>query len=293
MSRLSRELWRAIEPFHQIVYRSPEATAEYEALGLDRPELQYFGNRLAALGNIGPTHATAVLFGFNPSYVARAVPEVWSVADAPSITRARFAAAEKTLTRILGDVASSPEMKTCADSARRMVEEIDFAGLPMAAAHNDLPYPDDPIMQLWHSSTVLREHRGDAHWRTTAAHAIDAVECHILHAADGAMPADMLQRVSGWDDDTWATATDGLRSRGLLEPSGLALTDRGRTTKWSIEDQTDAAAARCFGTTGSDSARLLRETMRPWTDRIMDSGVIGAWKLREELWKEPGVEGGT
>ena len=286
MTILARELWRAIEPFHQLVYRSPEATTEYEAVGLTRPELQYFGNRLAALGDIGPMHATAVLFGFNPAYVATAVPEVWRIASSTSITQARFCAAEKTLERIIGDELDSPNMSEASATARRMVESLDFAGSPMAAAHFDLSLPDSPAMNLWHSCTVLREHRGDAHWRATAAHEIDAVECHILHAADGAMPADLLQRVSGWDDSAWTSAVDRLRSRSLIEPGALRLTNNGQNTKLGIERSTDRVAGACVTSVGSDKARQLRETMRPWTNLIMDSGVIGAWKMREELWKD-------
>ena len=297
MSALARELWRAVEPFHQLVYRSPEAILEYEAIGLGRPELQYFGNRLAALGNIGPTHAVAVLWGFAPSYVERGVPEVWRIADSSLITQARVRAADATLQRILGEAVASPEMRRCAEIARRMVESLDYSGAPMAAAHFDVPYPDSPGLRLWHSCTVLREHRGDAHWRATSATGIDSVECHLLHAADGAMPADLLQRVSGWNDEAWEQATDRLRSRGLVNTHALSLTDKGREAKLKIERTTDVAAARAFTSVGSDNARNLRETMRPWTDLIMDSGVIGAWKMREELWKdlpaEFGVEGGT
>lgn len=297
MSALARELWRAIEPFHQLVYRSPEATLEYESIGLNRPELQYFGNRLAALGNIGPTHAVAVLWGFAPAYVKQGVPEVWNIADASLVTRARVRAANKTLQRILGDAVKSPEIHRAAGTARRMVESLEFAGAPMAAAHADVPYPDEAALQLWHSCTVLREHRGDAHWRATSAEGVDSVECHLLHAADGAMPADLLQRVSGWDDGAWGAAIDRLRSRGLIDTKTLSLTERGREAKLNIERATDGVAAGAFTSVGSDKARELRETMRPWTDLIMDSGVIGAWKMREELWKdlpaEFGVEGGT
>ena len=286
MSALARELWRAIEPFHQLVYRSPEATYEYEEIGLNRPDLQYFGNRLAALGNIGPTHAVAVLWGFAPSYVERGVPEVWTVADSSLVSQARMRAADATLRRILGDEVASPEMHRAAETARRMVESLDFAGAPMAAAHFDVPYPEEPGLRLWHSCTVLREHRGDAHWRATSAAGIDSVECHLIHAADGAMPADLLQRVSGWNDEAWGQATERLRSRGLIETKALSLTDLGRAAKLKIERDTDRVAATAVTTVGSDKTRELRETMRPWTDRIMDSGVIGAWKMREALWKD-------
>jgi hypothetical protein len=141
-------------------------------------------------------------------------------------------------------------------------------------------------MVLWHACTILREHRGDAHWAATSAEGVDPVECHILHAADGAMPADLLQRVSGWDDQTWRTAVERLRSRSLLTSDALSLTSSGATIKARIEDATDRAAAAALWKVGSDSVALLTRVMRPWVDQIMGSGVVAAWKMREELWRD-------
>ncbi len=286
MNRLARELWRVVEPFHQLAYRSPEAEEAYVSIGLDRPEYRYFGSRLAALGAIELRTASAVLYGFAPSYIGTAIPDVWKVARPHDITQARLLGAEKTLQRIIGAAMTSEEMTQAALIGRRLVDSTDFSGRPIGAAHADLPWPDSPGMVLWHACTILREHRGDAHWDVTSAEDIDAVECHVLHAADGAMPADLLQRVSGWDDTAWQAAVDRLRSRGLISFDNLSLTAVGSDVKLRIERATDRAAAKALVEVGDDSVLQLASSMRPWVDHVMQAGVIGAWKMREELWRD-------
>lgn len=288
MANIARELWRVVEPFHQVAYRSPEATAAYETLGLAAGPQQYFANRLAVLGPIGPTTASAVLYGFNPSYVATAVPSIWSVTSPQAVCTARQSAARACLARILPDIADLPLTAELADVARRLVLTLDFANSPIGAACLDQPYPGDPVSALWHSCTVLREHRGDAHWRATAAHGIDPVECHILHAADGAMPEDLLQRVSGWDDAAWDEAKRRLVARGLLDSSTTAirLTPDGHASKRAIESATDAHADKSIEAVGVGNVVRMREEMRPWIEAIMNADVIGAWKMREALWRD-------
>lgn len=285
--RLARKLWRVTEPYHQLSYRSPEAEEQYVKLGLDRPELRYFGSRLAALGPIGLNTAVAVLYGFAPTYVAKAIPELWSIADPKDISHARLVGAQHTLRRIIGPETDTADMRSAADIAKRFIEATNFAGRPVGAAHADLPWPDSPAMVLWHACTILREHRGDAHWAATSAEGIDPVECHILHAADDAMPADLLQRVSGWDDNAWNAAIDRLRTRGLLAAGDLTLTSEGSTIKWRIEDGTDRDASQALWAVGSDAVEHLTRLLAPWVAQIMESGVVAAWKMREELWRDP------
>lgn len=288
MVNVARELWRVVEPYHQVAYRSPEATDAYAALGLVTAPHQYFANRLAVMGKVGATTASAVLYGFNPAYVATAVPAIWSIAEPQAVCDARRDAAVACLRRIVPDVKSSQLTSELAGIARELVEALDFAGSPIAAACFDQPYPDSPDAGLWHSCTVLREHRGDAHWRATAGHGIDPVECHLLHAADGAMPEDLLQRVSGWDDTAWSDAKQRLQRRGLLTlvDNAVMLTSEGRTTKRAIEAATDAHADRSIESVGVARVSKLREAMRPWIAAIMDTDVIGAWKMREALWRD-------
>jgi hypothetical protein len=286
-------LWRVVEPFHQLAYRSPAATDAFAEIGLTRADHIYFGQRVAALGPVGRGVAVAVLYGFDPDYVGRAIPDVWTIAPPEAVVSARRVGAARTLDRILGaGVGSSAEMVEAADIARAMVEALDVAGRPLAAAHADLGWPDrdagaggGAAATLWHACTVLREHRGDAHWAATSGEGIDSVECHVLHAADGAMPADLLQRVSGRSDDDWAAAVERLERRGLVD-ADRQLTERGRATKLRIEWSTDRAAAQAIAAVGEDAAERLRTLMRPWTIAIMEAGVIGAWTMREQLWRD-------
>jgi hypothetical protein len=283
--RLSRDLWRVIEPYHQLAYRSPEATSAYEHLGLDRPDLQYFGNRLAAMGPVGAKVAVAVLYGFAPEYVEGAVPEVWQRAAPEVVADARRDAAAAVLDRVIASAVTSRHMTRAATLARRAVESADVAGRPMAAAHAELPWPHEPALVLWQACTVLREHRGDAHWAATSGEGVGAVECHILHAADGAMPAELLQRVSGWSDAAWGAATESLRDRGVLDRGG-ALTEAGQALKLRLEWATDAAAMQPLRVLGDDGIAELRRLMAPWVQAIMNAEVVGAWTLREARWRD-------
>ena len=284
---MARELWRVIEPFHQLAYRSDEAVEAYRAIGLAQPQEQYFASRLAALGEVSLPVATAVLYGFSPRYVSSAIPHVWTLASPETVSDAREKGAQRTLQRVLGAAMTSAEMTQASRIARRAVETADYAGRPIAAAHTDLAWPKDSAMQLWHACTVLREYRGDAHWAATSAEGIDGVECHILHAADGAMPGEMLQRVSGWKEIEWQAATQRLVEKELVQAKddGVALTAQGEAVKLRIEHATDGGSWQSFVGLGLAEAQQLRELMAPWVKAIMDAGVIGAWKTREELWR--------
>jgi hypothetical protein len=232
--------------------------------------------------------AVALLFGFAPDYVAQAVPDVWSIVDAQSVVDARTRGAEATLRRILGDAWNGSEIERANAIAQDMIQQLSFAGKPMAAAQNDVPQPNLAGLQLWRACTILREYRGDAHWAATAAAGIDAVECHILHAADGAMPEDLLHRVTGWNDSEWEAAKERLRSRGLLQNSGvnLELTNAGVEVKLFIEHSTDSGSAAPVSVVGEKQTEVLIELMKPWVSAIMDADVIGAWKMREQLWRD-------
>ena len=288
MSRLARDVWRLVEPYYQLASRSPEVDGAYGEVGLVRADQQYFGGRLAPLGPVSAKVAVAVLYGFDPEYVGRAVPELWAVATPAQVSAARLAGAAAMSRRVLGDDHDGSSVREAAGLARAFVDVMDFAGRPLAAAHAGLPRSDESGSALWQACTILREHRGDAHWAATSAEGLDAVECHILHAADGAMPADLLQRVSGWDDEAWVAGTERLMSCGLVatDDEGPSLTDAGRAAKLRVETSTDRGALQPLTAAGLDRVERFRTLMQPLVDRIMASGVIGHWKTREERWKD-------
>lgn len=278
---LARALWRVIEPYHQLAYRSPEAQAAFANVGLDRPELQYFGGRLCAMGAVSAELACSTLFGFAPDYVATAVPEVWERALPDAIAVARQDGASATLQRILGD---GLDVREAAEIGRAAALACDLAGRPLAAAQRSLPWPDDPALVLWNACTILREHRGDAHWVATSAGGLDAIECHVLHAADGHMPEALLQRVTGWGDTEWAAATDRMVDRGLVH-DGVA-TAAGSAVKAEVEHLTDDLSIRPWTHIGPAGVEAFRAALAPLVASIMASGTIGAWEMREAMWRD-------
>jgi len=72
----------------------------------------------------------------------------------------------------------------------------------------------------------------------------------------------------------------------LINLDDLTLTSTGQEVKLRIERATDSAASQPISVIGDAQAIRLGILMRPWVDAIMDSGVIAAWKIREELWRD-------
>jgi hypothetical protein len=99
------------------------------------------------------------------------------------------------------------------------------------------------VARLWHSATLLREHRGDGHVTALVAEGVGGTEAHVLHAlAEGIYPAETFGRIHHLPAARLAAVMGGLRDRGLLDADGR-LTDRGRETKQRVEALTDDLAA--------------------------------------------------
>jgi hypothetical protein len=75
----ARRMWALAEPYHALTYFADESRAVAEAHGLRGFWRGYFAMRAAPLGPVGPAVVTAAFYNFAPSFVARAVPEVWSI----------------------------------------------------------------------------------------------------------------------------------------------------------------------------------------------------------------------
>ncbi|MER6794226.1 SCO6745 family protein, partial [Amycolatopsis mediterranei] len=100
----ARRLWAAVEPLHAVVYFAPETAEAAKAAGLRGYWMGYFAGRLAPLGPIGPGPATAMLFGFAPAMVARAVPDAWSFASPAAVLGSRLEAVGSALRAVADDV---------------------------------------------------------------------------------------------------------------------------------------------------------------------------------------------
>lgn len=204
---LVRRLGVLTETIHAVVYFAPEAHAAYEQLGLRGFWRGYFASRCAALGPIEADLATAVLAGFAPPMVAKAIPTVWEVATPSEVVEARTRGATEALHRLLPhDTHNAADL--AATLTARCVEALQVPARPMAAAHRQTPRPDDPIGALWHDVTVLREHRGDGHLIAVAAAGLTWPDPHLL-IADRLDHAQQAHR--GWTDTQWSEAADRAR----------------------------------------------------------------------------------
>ena len=271
---VARKTWRTLEPYHGLVYFAPQCTAAYEAIGVLGRD-GYFASRSAPMGAVAPAVVKATFLNFHPRLIDHAIPAVWSVASPADVLAARLSGVDAALRAAAGDaLVDDAGVARAAALARTAAEAATCDGRPLALAHQVLPWPDVPHLDLWHAISVLREHRGDGHVSCLVAEGIGGCEALVLHAASGEVPAAVLQASRAWSDDEWATAVAGLAERGLVAADG-SFTDAGRALRQSVEDRTDALAVQPWAAIGADACDELRGLVRPWSKAIGASGSFG------------------
>jgi DNA-binding MarR family transcriptional regulator len=281
----ARKTWRTVEPLHGMVYFAPESSASYAELGL-KPEAGYFASRSAAMGAVGAETVIATFYNFNPELVRAAIPAAWEVASPEAVLRARLAAADSALRRMLGDAVASPEMQRAASLARRAAERAAgrSEGRPLFAAHAGLPWPEPPHLVLWHAQTLLREFRGDGHITALVDHDLDPVEVLVMHLASGEVPGTFLRDTRGWPDADWEAGIDRLEQRGLVERPGssadepplVGLSTKGADMRADIEDTTDRLAVVPYEAIGEEGSAELRSLARPFSLAVVAAAGFGA-----------------
>ncbi|MFC5947617.1 hypothetical protein ACFQH9_04940 [Pseudonocardia lutea] len=275
----ARRLWRALEPLHAVTYFAPEARSAGEALGLRGFWRGYFGQRAAPLGPVPAEVVTALFYNFAPGFVARSVPEVWSVASPAQLLDARLAAVDAALRRALGDLAASAEVAEAAELAREAATSVSTAGRALAAANAALPWPDAPHLVLWQAQTILREQRGDGHVAALVAAGIDPVEALVVFAGAQELPGDWLRERRGWTVGEWEAARSRLADRGLVEAASgggdvadTVLTGAGRDLCAEVEARTDALADEAWRALGDARAERLVALAGPLVERVLAAG---------------------
>ena len=250
-------LARRLEPLHSMIYFAPEVGSELGELGITHPRAQYFAQRSAAMGAVGPGVVAATYYNFNPGLIARFVPGVWATAAPADVLNARLRAADGALRRLLGDAVSSRECERAALLARRATEACRPEDRALYAAHADLPWPDDqPHLVLWHAVTLLREYRGDGHLHALLGAGLSGLEALVMHTATGrGFVVEVAQATRGWSPEQWGEASAGLRERGLLTPEG-GLTDAGAAFRDGVEAETTRLSTAPYAVLGEDAAEL-------------------------------------
>jgi len=221
------------------------------------------------MGAVGAEVVIATFFNFNPELVRHAISGVWDIASPAQLITARFAAVDAAFRRILGDqVVGSADMARAAELARIAADDASkhTEGRPLAAAHAELAWPQEPHLVLWHAQSILREFRGDGHIAHLVVHGLSGLESLVTHAAAGDVPPQILLATRAWSEPDWRQAVDGLRARGWLEQGDeLRFTATGAGRRQQIEDGTDALAAGPYAALGDERCAELRALVRPWS----------------------------
>jgi hypothetical protein len=265
---------RAVEPLHNHLYFAPEHDEHLSAVGLRPGRMCYFAGRAAPMGAVGPGLVTATFYNFAPAIVARHLPRAWTLASPEQVLAARLAAARASLTRLLGgpDAAVAPEVAELAGLVREACGVLTPEGRPLYAGHADLPWPDEPLLVLWHGATLLREHRGDGHVAALLRHGLTGLEALITHTVTGRGFTEAAAKATrGWSDDEWAAAGAALTGRGLLADG--ALTDAGRELRATIEAETDELSAAPWRHLGAERTARVVELGRLLSGRLVAGGA--------------------
>ncbi|MGI8700526.1 MAG: SCO6745 family protein [Nocardioidaceae bacterium] len=245
MNATARRLYRLVEPIHLVTYFSDEPTDALMALGHRNYWDGYFAGRAAPLGRVPAEVVHAIFYNFADGEVSRHIPRVWDTATPEAALAARQLGSVAALRRILDDIADAPGLARAADLATKAATSVPTEGRILYAALRALPIPQEPVARLWHAATLLREHRGDGHIAALVAEGIGGTEAHVLHALSEGMPAEKFGRVHHLPAAQLDAVVDGMRARGLIEPSGW-LSDAGREKKERIESLTDDLAAPAY-----------------------------------------------
>jgi DNA-binding MarR family transcriptional regulator len=271
--RDSRRLWVLFEPIHALTYFAPEAHHAYEEVGLRGFWRGYFAGRAAPLGPVGPGVATACFYGFHPAFVARALPDIWSIAAPPAALAARLSGVDGAIRRLYPDEIDRPAFRESTNLLREALETCAGAGRPLFSANRGLEWPEAPHLALWHAATLAREHRGDGHVATLTALGIGPCEAHVLRLAADGTPRESLQPHRGWSNDHWTAALDVLARRGWVD-ADERLTEEGRAVRQLVESTTDRLADELFAHIDDARYEQLVAHLHAIARRLVETGTI-------------------
>ena len=269
----ARRMVELLEPICLVTYLADESNEELAALGHRTYWDGYFAARAAPLGRVPAQVVHAAFYSFAEGEAARHIPGAWDTVP-PEVSFAAWRrGSAASVRRILGEeVADSPGLARAADLVTKAATGAPTEGRVIYAGWRALPVPGDPVTRLWHSATMLREHRGDGHVAALLAARVGGAEAHVLSAlAQGIHPPESFGRLHHLPRQHLARVMDGLRERGLVDADGR-FTDAGRETARRIEALTDELAEPPYDAlTPAELAELVAE-LEPVTATVVAAG---------------------
>jgi hypothetical protein len=266
---------RAVEPLHSHMYFAPEHDATLSALGLRPGRMSYFAGRAAPMGAVGAGVVTATFYNFSPSLVAHMIPRAWTLASPEQVVAARWDLARASLTRLLGKEAiDSAEFAELAGLLREACDALTPEGRPLYAGHADLGWPGEPLLDLWHAATLLREHRGDGHIAALLHADLNGLEALITYTATGrGFTLAAAKATRGWSDEEWTAESAALVERGLLDDDG-GLTAEGKDLRARVEAETDVLSADPWLLLGQERTQRVIELGKGFARLLVAGGAF-------------------
>ncbi|GAA4022717.1 hypothetical protein GCM10022247_53720 [Allokutzneria multivorans] len=273
MTSIARRMFELLEPICLVTYLADECNEELAALGHRTYWDGYFASRAAPLGWVSAQVVHAAFYNFADGEAARHIPSAWETISPQASVAARERGSAASLRRILGEeLASSEGLARAADLTTKAATSAPTEGRAMYAGMRTLPIPIDPVARLWHSATMLREHRGDGHIAALVGARIGGTESHVLSALEmGIYPAESFGRIHHLPKTRLAEVMGGLRERGLVGADGK-FTDAGRDTKHRIEALTDELAGAPYEALSPAELDELMTELEPITARLVAVG---------------------
>ena len=269
----ARRMVELLEPICLVTYLADESNEELAALGHRTYWDGYFAARAAPLGRVPAQVVHAAFYSFAEGEAARHIPGAWETVP-PEVSFAAWRrGSAASVRRILGEeVADSPGLARAADLITKAATGAPTEGRVLYAGWRALPVPGDPVTRLWHSATMLREHRGDGHVAALLAARVGGAEAHVLSAlAQGVHPPESFGRLHHLPRQHLARVMDGLRERGLVDADSR-FTDAGRETTRRIEALTDELAEPPYDALTADELAELVAELEPVTATVVAAG---------------------
>lgn len=264
-------MFELIEPIATVTF-SDVPNEAFLAIGMRNYWDGYFAGRAAPLGQAPAEVVHAVFYNFAEGEVARHIPWVWGKTTPEEALAVREHGSTAALRQALGALADSPGLARVADLATKAAVSAPTEGRVLYAGLRALAVPAEPLARLWHSTTMLREHRGDGHNAVLVAHGVRGTEAHVLTALAAGMRAEEFGRVHHLPKAQLTAVVDGMRDRGLVDAAG-GFTDAGRELKERIEALTDESAAPAYDVLSAEELDELITELEPYSSAVQAAGL--------------------
>ncbi len=262
----ARRLRDACEPVAMHAVWSAGTNAALAEHGLDFMS-SYVGGRATSLGQPKGAVVASAFAWFEPGLVAALYDAASAALPHTQLVSVRDEATVASLRAALGD----HDPTEMADLLAAAAEGASGTGRPLFSGLLQCGRPIDPVHRLWWACDLVREHRGDSHVAAANLAGLGPVEMNVLTELWVGMPQLSYTATRGWSPEVMEQAVDSLTSRGLVDDG--ALTEAGRATRDSIEDDTDAQEQSIVDALG-DRLDEVCEQLDVWGTHCIEAGAF-------------------